>query len=294
MISDPRPYLAQLGVPVHEATSPGYGYSGSYTPECVFLHWTASAPGSNTAASVVAGKHYHSCVARDGVCALGGWQVRQGHGGEGRTAPMSLARRGEMTLADIRHWQGSGAGDDTSSQPNQYGASVCIDNSGVGEVPPETQYRNWVATAAAFAVSIGRHSAGHVIDHASSTNRKVDITAVVGALDPARWLADIGTYIALLTNGPEDPIVAQTAVAMTPTKTGRGYWILANDGGVFSYGDANYAGGIIKADGSKLTQSPPVDIVADPDGRGYWVLVADGGVFSFDAPFWGSAVDDIH
>lgn len=295
--ADPRPLLDDLGVPWDQVTSPTYGYTGSYTPQCAFLHWTASSPSSDTAASVVAGRHYHACVARNGRCALGGWAVRQGHGGEGRTQPLDIARRGAMTLTDIRHWQTSVGADNTDSWPNQYGIGICIDNSGVGEVPPDVQYRNFVATAAAFLVANGLGPAA-VIDHASSTNRKIDITAVVPVLDPSKWLADIATYHAMLTNPvptPPEPVM-NTAVDFAVSRSGKGYVVLARDGGVFAYGDITYRGGTNRdpKTGRPYTTSPPVAIGADPDGDGYWILVEDGGVFSFNAPFHGSAVHDMN
>ena len=41
-------------------------------------------------------------------------------------------------------------------------------------------------------------------------------------------------------------------VAMMPTLTGRGYWLIASDGGVFSYGDAEFHG---STGGIKLRES---------------------------------------
>ncbi|MFZ4584615.1 MAG: hypothetical protein ACOYNI_05235 [Acidimicrobiia bacterium] len=72
-------------------------------------------------------------------------------------------------------------------------------------------------------------------------------------------------------------------IAMTPTRTARGYWLLSADGGVFTFGDAKFAGTTF---GLGL-QAPVVDIVAGK--RGYWLISTDGGVFSFGgAKFYGS------
>ncbi|MGH9109897.1 MAG: right-handed parallel beta-helix repeat-containing protein, partial [Acidimicrobiales bacterium] len=66
---------------------------------------------------------------------------------------------------------------------------------------------------------------------------------------------------------------------------GLGYWMVAADGGVFSFGDAGYYG----SEGGKPLNSPIVGITPTPDGQGYWLVAADGGVFSFgDATFMGS------
>ena len=67
--------------------------------------------------------------------------------------------------------------------------------------------------------------------------------------------------------------------------TGKGYWLAAADGGVFSYGDARFLGSMA---GSHLN-ARIVGIAATRDGRGYWLAAADGGVFTFgDARFFGS------
>lgn len=64
-----------------------------------------------------------------------------------------------------------------------------------------------------------------------------------------------------------------------------GYWVVAADGGLFSYGGAPYLG----STGNININSPIVGIAGTPDGGGYWMVAADGGVFTFgDAPFYGS------
>ena len=73
-------------------------------------------------------------------------------------------------------------------------------------------------------------------------------------------------------------------VGMAATPTG-GYWLVAADGGVFSFGDAAFHGSL----GGVHLNAPVVGMAATPDGGGYWLVAADGGVFSFgDAAFHGS------
>ena len=75
-------------------------------------------------------------------------------------------------------------------------------------------------------------------------------------------------------------------VGIASTPDGKGYWLVASDGGVFSFGDATFQGSMA---GSHL-DAPMVAIAGNPDGTGYWTAAADGGVFSFgDAPFRGAA-----
>ena len=72
---------------------------------------------------------------------------------------------------------------------------------------------------------------------------------------------------------------------MTATATGRGYWFVAADGGLFSYGDARFFGSM----GATRLNQPVVGMTASPKGRGYWMVSRDGGIFSFgDARFFGS------
>ena len=99
---------------------------------------------------------------------------------------------------------------------------------------------------------------------------------VVGlALGAAPARADTG--IALDLNAP--------IVGMASTSDGHGYWTVGSDGGVFSFGDAKYAGSM----GGRHLDSPIVGIAQGPASDGYWLVASDGGVFSFgNARFWGS------
>jgi hypothetical protein len=64
-----------------------------------------------------------------------------------------------------------------------------------------------------------------------------------------------------------------------------GYWLAGGDGGVFSFGDAPFAGSA-----AGRSSAPVVAIATLPGGRGYWMAAANGGVFAFgDARFSGSA-----
>ena len=64
-----------------------------------------------------------------------------------------------------------------------------------------------------------------------------------------------------------------------------GYWEVASDGGIFSYGGAQFYG----STGSLHLNAPIVGMAATPDDGGYWLLASDGGIFAFgDAVFYGS------
>jgi len=74
-------------------------------------------------------------------------------------------------------------------------------------------------------------------------------------------------------------------VGMAATPDGKGYWLVAADGGVFSFGDARFFGSM----GGSVLNQPVVGMATTLDGGGYWLVAADGGIFSFgDAQFHGS------
>ncbi len=75
-------------------------------------------------------------------------------------------------------------------------------------------------------------------------------------------------------------------VGMASTPTGNGYWLVASDGGIFSFGDAHFFG----STGAMHLNAPVVGMARDGTGGGYWLAGADGGVFTFgNAHFQGSA-----
>jgi predicted chitinase len=77
----------------------------------------------------------------------------------------------------------------------------------------------------------------------------------------------------------------QPPVAIAATRSGLGYWIVAGDGGVFSFGDAKFYGSM----GGRALNAPMTAIATTPTGKGYWLAAVDGGVFAFgDAPAKGS------
>jgi len=78
-------------------------------------------------------------------------------------------------------------------------------------------------------------------------------------------------------------VTGASGTASTPD--GKGYWLVASDGGVFAYGNAVFYG----STGGQHLNAPIVGFATTPDGKGYWLVGADGGVFSYgDATFYGS------
>jgi hypothetical protein len=88
-------------------------------------------------------------------------------------------------------------------------------------------------------------------------------------------------FVAPIGLAPAVPPVV--GMAATPDKGG--YWKVATDGGVFSFGDAHFYG----STGAIRLNRPVVGMASTPDGGGYWLVASDGGIFSFgDAHFYGS------
>ena len=82
-----------------------------------------------------------------------------------------------------------------------------------------------------------------------------------------------------------DAMLVKPIVGMARTPDGGGYWLVASDGGVFSFGDAHFYG----STGGVRLAAPIVGMSSTADGRGYWLVATDGGIFAFgDARFYGS------
>ncbi|HEV2361007.1 MAG TPA: SpoIID/LytB domain-containing protein [Acidimicrobiales bacterium] len=74
-------------------------------------------------------------------------------------------------------------------------------------------------------------------------------------------------------------------VGIASTPDGKGYWLVATDGGIFTFGDAKFHG----STGNIRLNKPIVGMATTLDGKGYWLVASDGGIFTFgDAKFHGS------
>jgi hypothetical protein len=71
------------------------------------------------------------------------------------------------------------------------------------------------------------------------------------------------------TNGSVD--LNQPIVGMASTPDGQGYWLVASDGRVFTFGDAGLYG---STGGSHMATA--IALIVTPDGRGYSVIDTSG------------------
>src|SRR5664280_2678729 len=92
--------------------------------------------------------------------------------------------------------------------------------------------------------------------------------------------------LSVTLNSSTSPSLSQLTGTVFAVTSSLGYWLVASDGGVFSYGDAAFYG----STGGMTLNKPIVGMASTPDGHGYWLVASDGGVFSYgDATFHGSA-----
>jgi len=107
---------------------------------------------------------------------------------------------------------------------------------------------------------------------------------VIPLFSPRRALAALTGAIALLLA----LLVPADGATALPLRAGPGYWLAGADGGVFTYGRAQFAGG---AAGAPL-QAPVTGVAVRPTGDGYWLVARDGGVFTYGAaPYLGGAAN---
>ena len=98
-------------------------------------------------------------------------------------------------------------------------------------------------------------------------------------LSPIDMIDESGNVIA--TAGP----TSSDSFTDSYVPSARGYWLVGSDGGIFSFGQAQFYG----STGSLHLQRPVVGIVPTADHGGYWLDASDGGVFSYgDTQFYGS------
>ena len=99
-----------------------------------------------------------------------------------------------------------------------------------------------------------------------------------------RSLLAVGLASGGLALVPASGAVADTTPTLTSAHAD-GYWLVASDGGIFSYG----AGGFFGSTGNLRLNKPVVGMSVTPDGGGYRFVASDGGIFSYgDAGFFGS------
>jgi hypothetical protein len=81
------------------------------------------------------------------------------------------------------------------------------------------------------------------------------------------------------------PAPTPPAPPPAPPAPQHGYWLVGSDGGIFTFGSAQFYG----STGSLHLQRPVVGITPTANRGGYWLVASDGGIFAFgNAGYYGS------
>ena len=165
-------------------------------------------------------------------------------------------------------------------------------------------------TATAVAANPGSSHFGNAVTYSTSVSTDGPtptgaVTFTAGSTPLCAATLSNGSGSCVATNTPQgndvvrgtysgdansDPSSGTTEVSVTPLippvpPTPHGYWLVGSDGGIFSFGSAQFYG----STGSLVLQRPVVGIVPTADRGGYWLDASDGGVFSYgDTQYYGS------
>jgi hypothetical protein len=149
-------------------------------------------------------------------------------------------------------------------------------------VRPGGPRRPWVTTVGVlgFLALVAGVVVPAVIAAGPATTADLAASAVASGARAASISA--GTAVQAPRADPNSDSAGQQQAA---TSAGQGYWMVASDGGIFTFGGAGYFG----STGNLHLNQPIVGMAATPDGQGYWLVASDGGIFTFgDAGFFGS------
>jgi len=108
------------------------------------------------------------------------------------------------------------------------------------------------------------------------------ICLAVGIDSPSSGVGVVAQFAP--TPAPNPTPTPSPAPNPTPSSE-HGYWLVGSDGGIFSFGAAQFYG----STGALTLQRPVVGITPTASDAGYWLVASDGGIFSFgNAGFYGS------
>ncbi len=165
---------------------------------------------------------------------------------------------------------------------NVSGSGIGVD--GAGEVP--TNVYLWFQTlpgaGPATPGSIQSNCSSHLSSGSVVASAALDDGTGYYEADSSGNIADFGA--APCYGSLSGSRLNQSIVGMATDRSTGGYWLVAADGGVFSFNAPFYG-----STGGKAINKPIVGIASTPDGNGYWLVASDGGIFAYgDATFYGS------
>jgi hypothetical protein len=154
-----------------------------------------------------------------------------------------------------------------------------------------------VAEATGDGLEIRTLTVPSPVDTGALADRLGALPGVVAAEENGSWAPALSPpsndpYVRSVTHhgGLGHLSLNSPVLGMTPTASGRGYWMAAADGGVFAFGDASFHG----STGHLVLNEAITGMAVSAVGRGYYLVAADGGVFAFgDAAFHGSSAEAV-
>ena len=199
------------------------------------------------------------------------------------TVGSSMDANGNPSTSLVEHWDGSTWSPTTSLDPttpaNILTSVTCVTSS-----------ECW-ATGATNSASGQNETPTPFIESWNGTSWSVQPSPNVmafGYLGGLSCVRGSGCFAAgFSANNLNNNTTLQTLIEQLtiPPSQGQGLWMTATDGGVFSFGNAEFHG----STGGMTLNKPVVGMAPTPDGGGYWLVASDGGVFSFgNAEFHGS------
>ncbi len=181
----------------------------------------------------------------------------------------------------------------TFSRANQAPLTLTSTNGGSGTPLPLTFSGGSGTGAVSYAVTDGT-ATGCLIALDSTLNATSAGTCivVVTKAGDATYNAASSSPTTVTFSAPPPPAPTPTPtptpppVVTSPTTTpNHGYWLVGSDGGIFTFGSAQFYG----STGNLHLQRPVVGITPTEGDLGYWLVASDGGIFSFgNAGFYGS------
>ncbi len=155
---------------------------------------------------------------------------------------------------------------------------------------------DWFSVSGPIAINNDGNSTAPAQPSGSTASSGIIVASADGGTAAEDGATDLGsTYTYGITGLSGSRPLNAPVVGVAATPDGKGYWLVAADGGVFDFGDAHFYGstytyGITGLSGSRPLNAPIVGIASTTNGNGYWLVAADGGVFDFgNATYQGSA-----
>jgi hypothetical protein len=195
-----------------------------------------------------------------------------GAGGVATTSPHSFTANGTAGVYNITATSGAASFSWTATNITVPGAPV-IDDAVAGD---QSATVHWSAPVSDGFANV----TGYVITASNGAQ------LVVGDVKSATFggLINNDSYTFKVAAINAAGIGPYSAVTNTVSPTVLGYWTVASDGGVFSFGNPYFG-----SEGGTHLNSPIVGMARTVDGGGYWLVAADGGIFTVgDAVFYGS------